>query len=146
MNPPIYISETDAGILNRLLQSPDASKGIDKTILDRLRQEIARAVIVPDAELPEDVICLNSTVELEDLSEKEVDQYTLVHPSKASIDQGRISVLAPLGAGMLGFKKGDKFKWATPSGEITFLVRKVTRVSLDPKPAATSESEAAPVA
>ena len=146
MNPAICICESDANVINRLLQSPDALKGIDKTVLQRLREELARAVIVPDAELAEDVISLNSMVELEDLSEKEVDQYTLVHPSKASIDQGRISVLAPLGAGMLGFKKGDKFKWATPSGEITFLVRKVTRVSLDPKPAATSESEAAPVA
>ena len=146
MNPAICICESDANVINPLLQSPDALKGIDKTVLQRLREELARAVIVPDAELAEDVISLNSMVELEDLSEKEVDQYTLVHPSKASIDQGRISVLAPLGAGMLGFKKGDKFKWATPSGEITFLVRKVTRVSLDPKPAATSDSEAAPVA
>lgn len=142
MNPPIYICETDAGVLNRLLQSPDALKGIDKTVLERLREEIARAVIVPDAELPDDVISLNSTVKLEDLAEKEVDQYTLVHPAKASIDQGRISVLAPLGAGMLGFKTGDKFKWATPSGEITFLVREVTRSPLDPKPAAKPEEPA----
>ena len=145
MNPPIYICETDAGVLNRLLQSPDALKGIGKTLLERLREEIARAVIVPDAELPDDVISLNSTVKLEDLAEKEVDQYTLVHPAKASIDQGRISVLAPLAAGMPGFKTGDEFKWATPSGEITFLVREVTRSPLDPKPAAKPEKPA-PVA
>jgi regulator of nucleoside diphosphate kinase len=96
-------------------------------VLERLRHELARAVVVPDGELPDNVIALNSTVELEDLTHNEVDQYTLVWPDQADIDEGKISILAPLGVGMIGFKVGDQFEWETPAGMITYRVRQVSR-------------------
>lgn len=125
MNPRISISQSDANRLNRLLSSPHLLRGTDPSVPERLKRELARAVIVPDWELPDKVIALNSTVELENLTHNEIDQYTLVWPDQANIDDGKISILAPLGAGMIGFKVGDKFKWATPAGMVTFHVRQV---------------------
>ena len=127
MNPRIYISQSDVNRLNRLLDSPQLLRGTDPSMLDKLKRELARAVIVPNSELPDTVITLNSTVELENLTDKEVDQYTLVWPDQANIDEGKISILAPLGVGMIGFKVGDKFKWETPAGTVTFRVLKVSK-------------------
>jgi regulator of nucleoside diphosphate kinase len=126
-NPPIYICQSDAEHLNRLLNSPDVLRGTDQTVPERLRDELARAIIVSDSELPPTVIALNSTVELENATDGEIDQYTLVLPEQADVETGRISILAPLGAGMIGFTAGDTFEWATPAGTATFRVRQVTK-------------------
>lgn len=132
MNPRIYICQSDANRLNRLLNSPHLLRGTDGTVPERLKRELARAAIVPDWELPDTVIALNSTVELENLTHNEVDQFTLVWPDQANIDEGKISILAPLGVGMIGFKVGDKFKWGTPAGMVTFRVRHVVRNAPQP--------------
>lgn len=41
--------------------------------------------------------------------------FTLVFPSDADVEQGKISVLAPLGTAVLGFRRGDTFEWRMPS-------------------------------
>lgn len=130
MNPRIYISQTDANRLNRLLDSPHLLRSTDSSVPERLRHELARAVIVQDGELPDNVIALNSTVELENLTDNEVDRYTLVWPDQADIDEGKISILAPLGVGVIGFKVGDRFKWTTPAGVVTYRVRQVSKNQL----------------
>lgn len=93
--------------------------------LHRLKAEIERAKIVPVVQLPAGVIAMNSTVELEDLADGEISVYTLVYPELADIEIGQISVLAPLGMGMLGFKVGDEFEWPGPAGILRMRVRKV---------------------
>jgi regulator of nucleoside diphosphate kinase len=42
--------------------------------------------------------------------------YTLVFPSEANFDEGKISVLAPVGTAMLGYRVGDSIEWEVPSG------------------------------
>ncbi len=43
-------------------------------------------------------------------------EFTLVLPAEADIGEGRISVLAPIGTGMLGYRMENEFKWPAPSG------------------------------
>src|SRR5688572_12007647 len=91
MNQPIIITETDAKELRSLLQRKTA---LDTTFAEsvcRLKNELERAVIVQESELPEDVIALNSTVELEDLVDREVQTFRLVLPEYADFSEGRIS-------------------------------------------------------
>ena len=42
--------------------------------------------------------------------------YTLVFPSKANIADNKLSIMAPLGLALLGYRKGDIVKWTVPSG------------------------------
>jgi regulator of nucleoside diphosphate kinase len=42
---------------------------------------------------------------------------TLVYPGEADIGQGRISVLTPVGAALIGLSKGQSIDWATRTGE-----------------------------
>ena len=81
-----------------------------------LEAELARAEIVGADEIPADVITMNSRAELLDLATGERMEFTLVYPMDANIEAGKISVLAPLGTAMLGYRVGDEFEWIVPYG------------------------------
>jgi hypothetical protein len=51
--------------------------------------------------------------------------YTLVFPNEADIEQNRISVLAPIGIAMLGYRVGDILEWPVPSGLSRLKVKEV---------------------
>jgi regulator of nucleoside diphosphate kinase len=48
-----------------------------------------------------------------------------VFPEEADIPQGKISILAPLGTAMLGYRVGDTFEWDTPGGKRSIRVMKI---------------------
>ena len=66
--------------------------------------------------MPHDVVTMNSRVQLVDLDTGEAMTYTLVFPDDADLRQGKISVLAPIGTAMLGYRVGDTFEWRVPAG------------------------------
>ena len=98
--------------------------------LNALEGELKRAKIVEPEDIPSDVITMNSRAELLDVESKERMQFTLVLPRDAKIEEGKISVLAPLGTAMLGYRVGDEFKWRVPYGVRRL---KVTNVYFQPE-------------
>jgi regulator of nucleoside diphosphate kinase len=122
MNLPITVSDRDA---NRLRQLVQAGERANIENIQRLKTELDRARVVPAAELPASVIAMNSTVELEDLADGEIMTCTLVFPEHADAGAGKVSVLAPLGMAMLGFKAGDEFEWPGPVGMLRVRVRRL---------------------
>ena len=95
-----------------------------------LESELARAKIVAPENLPSDVITMNSRAEVLDLDTKERMEFTLVFPIDANIEDGKISVLAPLGTAMIGYRVGDEFEWVVPYGLRRL---KVTAVRFQPE-------------
>ena len=71
-----------------------------------LENELKRARIVAPEEVPPDVITMNTRAELLDLETGERMEFTLVLPADDNINDGKISVLAPLGTAMLGYRVG----------------------------------------
>ena len=59
---------------------------------------------------------MRSTASLLDLDTREEMDYTLVFPEDADPLEGKISILAPIGTAMLGYRVGDEFSWGTPDG------------------------------
>ena len=110
----IYITEYDRKRLERLLERPPSDDLI--SYLDDLRTELDRAVVVDPVEIPPDVITMNSTVSLVDVETAEEEEFTLVFPRDADADSGRISVMAPLGMAMLGYRVGDDGRHADQPG------------------------------
>jgi regulator of nucleoside diphosphate kinase len=90
-----------------------------------LENELKRARIVRPEEVPSDVITMNTRAEFLDLESGERMDFTLVLPADAKMDDGKISVLAPLGTAMLGYRVGDTFEWPVPYGIRRFEVVKV---------------------
>ena len=132
MKNSIYITSQDKRRLEELLAEVSVSDPRQRGDLKLLEEELRRAVIVEPKEIPGDVITMNSRADLIDLDTRETVTFTLVFPRDANVEEEKISVLAPIGAGMLGYRIGDEFEWKVPDG-----VRhmKVTNVHYQPEAA-----------
>jgi regulator of nucleoside diphosphate kinase len=84
--------------------------------LKGLEAELNRSKRVAAHKVPRDVITMHSKAHLVDLESGEELVYTLVFPHEADIRQDKISVLAPIGTAMLGYRVGDVFEWPVPDG------------------------------
>lgn len=99
----------------------------DRENLDRLDRELQRARLVAAAELPEDVVALEAEVTVHDLDDQTEATYQLVLPAKADVARNRISVLAPIGAALLGYRRGDQIDWPVPGGRRRLRIERVAR-------------------
>ncbi|MEY3773756.1 MAG: hypothetical protein RLZZ129_536 [Verrucomicrobiota bacterium] len=124
--PLLRISTSDHLRLRMLVDMVIKSQPRLRATLEPLRAELERADVLPPELLPNTVVVMGSTVEVEDRESGEVDTYTLVYPEHADGAAGRLSILAPLGMGLIGFAEGDTFAWRTPGGTRQLLIRKVT--------------------
>lgn len=96
-----------------------------KTYLADLKAELQRAEMVVSNDVPQDVITMNSTVRLRDLDTGELETYTLVYPDKANISDHKLSILAPIGTAILGYRVGDMVRWRVPDGSRRLQVEEV---------------------
>lgn len=113
----IYITKPDYERLTKLIEiARDREGDANREYLDRLEEELDRAEVVQQQDVPADVITMRSTVRVKDLDTSEEIIYRLVFPIEANYDQGKISVLAPIGTAMLGYRRGDVIEWQVPSG------------------------------
>ncbi len=55
----------------------------------------------------------------------EAMELVIVTPDKANIKEKKISIMAPIGTALIGFRKGQKVKWKVPSGDKTFTILEV---------------------
>ena len=121
----IYITEPDYNRLSALIEKTREGNGVDRQYLNKLEAELDRAEIVDAEDIPANVITMRSTVRLKDLVSGEENTYSLVFPTEADFSQGKISVLAPIGTAILGYKSGDTIEWTVPSGLRRFKVDKI---------------------
>jgi regulator of nucleoside diphosphate kinase len=106
MSDRIFVTKSDLGKLRGLLETRHAGYSYDRPYLDKLEEELDRAEIVESYDVAHDVITMNSEVQLRDLDSGEVSVYRLVFPSQARSGND-VSVLAPIGTAMLGYRAGD---------------------------------------
>ena len=116
MSRQIVMTQFDKERLDELLAVADAFRGRDREDVLDLQAEMARAEIVASEKIPGDVETMNSQVVLRDLDTSAQLTYTLVFPRDADIGAGKISVLAPIGTAILGYRAEDMIEWSVPSG------------------------------
>lgn len=112
----ISITQDDKKRLSVLLSTITRENNPDRDDLRDLEYELMRADIVDPQQTPADLITMNSRFRLTDLDSGEVFEYTLVYPHDADYKENRISILAPLGTALLGFRVGDVIEWRMPAG------------------------------
>jgi len=113
----IFITAFDKKRLDELIAVAREFGEHARRDLDDLAAELARAKMVEPKEVPPNVVTMNSKVILHDLDTSEELTYCLVFPNEADIDSGTISVLAPVGTAILGYREGDAVEWPVPSGQ-----------------------------
>lgn len=110
--PTVYVTEADHEILSNLAEAV-ADRAAGSRVL---AGEMDRAVIVEPGEAPYPFVGVGSTVDYQDLSSGQVRRVRLSLPRDASIDEGRISVLTPVGAALIGMTAGETFHWTDNDG------------------------------
>ena len=111
--PPIIVSGIDFDRLDRLAA---AAAGTLPRTADFLAREIARATIAPSGFILRGVVTMGSQVEFRDDVTGQSRTVHLVYPDHADLAEGKLSVLSPVGAALIGLSVGQSIEWETPSG------------------------------
>ncbi|OPZ75121.1 MAG: Regulator of nucleoside diphosphate kinase [Firmicutes bacterium ADurb.Bin456] len=125
MSRQIFITEVDRKRLQKFINEAKEFRSGNLESLRELEQELSRAQVVATSEIPHEVITMNSKVLLKDLDSGEEMIYTLVYPADANLMEDKISVLAPVGMAILGFRMGDVVDWKVPDGLVRLKVEKI---------------------
>lgn len=111
--PSLIISSVDFNRLEALLDSP-AQRNLPAA--EALMEELNRAEVLPPEQVPDSVVTMHSLVDCVDELTGERHGLTLVYPHESDVDQGRVSVLAPVGSALLGLSLGQTIDWNAPGG------------------------------
>ncbi len=112
----------------RLVGLADAAADRQPEFAQSLQVELARARLADDDALPDDVVAVGRRVEYFDHHAGRSRLIDLVWPPEADIDRGRVSVLTPIGAALIGLRVGQSIQWRVTDGSVRRLdVRAVSR-------------------
>lgn len=114
--PPVIVAEDEFRELCRLAVSVRPARPI---LAELLAEELARARVVPPAQVPPNVVRMNATVEYRHDILDHVRRVKLVYPADADIDARRISILTSIGAGLLGLAEGASMEFSVRPGSRT---------------------------
>jgi regulator of nucleoside diphosphate kinase len=131
--PEIILTRRDVGRLDALLGSAvlDRIGKVGEFLLD----ELTRATIVDDKDVPPNVVTMNATVRFRDDENGRTNLATLVYPRDAAAQDNAVSVLTPVGAALLGLSEGQSIAYGTIDGRIkTLTVLEVLRTHSEPAP------------
>jgi regulator of nucleoside diphosphate kinase len=111
----IVVTKPDLERLRAVIGARSGSQHDREHLVD-LREELDQARIVEAEEISADVVTLRSKVRVRDSETGIPTDYTLVSPAHADVRSGYVSVLAPLGTALLGYREGDEVEWKMPGG------------------------------
>ena len=131
--PRLIMSAPEARRREALIASPSAA---GNETAELLGEEIARAELREPQDLPPDVVTMNSSVTVLDESTGAERTVRVVYPNETG-GADSVSVLAPVGAALLGLRTGDAIDWPMP-GDRTVPLR-VTGVLYQPEAAGLPE-------
>jgi regulator of nucleoside diphosphate kinase len=112
----VILSESDFTNLNALVDALQLFRSNDSGCLNVLESDLEGAEVLKPRQMPTNVVSMNSQVHVMDLDSGEDLVYTVVFPQDADMEHHRVSVLAPLGAALVGSRVGQVITPMTPRG------------------------------
>lgn len=113
LQPSLTISSLDTERIENMLESMSSDVFPGK---DKLEAELARATIVEPKNMPANIVTMNSTVKFKEIHSGKEFSLTLVYPQAVASVENTISILAPIGAAIIGLKEGDQIDWPKAGG------------------------------
>jgi len=114
------LSEKDFQIIHDLIKNQSAIQQTKE--IRYLAEELKKAKIVKDNKISSELVQLNSVVQIEDQTNKQLMDFQIVLPSQANLKEKKISILAPIGIALIGFKKDQLVEWQMPAGKKTLKI------------------------
>ncbi|MBO9514586.1 MAG: nucleoside diphosphate kinase regulator [Variovorax sp.] len=93
------------------------AKLLDARVHPALESLLDSAELMRSREVPADIVTMHSRVTLVDARSGQRDTMTLCYPREADPAKGFLSVLSPVGMGLIGLRLGATARWQTPGGE-----------------------------
>lgn len=117
---PVIITQEDFNLLK-----PYISRQKPKSNEMSLSAELNRAIVVRKDAFPAHTVRLNSKVWIVDEKTGHAMELTIVLPQYADIKQKKVSILTPIAAALIGFRKGETVNWQVPAGMKVFKIIEV---------------------
>lgn len=114
----LIIVKKELELLKKHLKASDLS-AYNK---EKLLAELQSARVVSEDELPEDAVCINAEVMIKEVESGQKFTFHLVLPAEADMKSRKVSVFAPIGIALLGYRAGSKVQWEMPDGLKTFTI------------------------
>lgn len=90
-------------------------KTTQREIAEPLEEELDRAMVVANEDLPNDVVAMNTKVIFKDMDTGIESTATLVYPQDVKIEENKISILSPVGSALIGLRVGQPIQWSLPN-------------------------------
>lgn len=117
------ISEKDFQIIHDLIKNQSTIQQTKE--IKYLAEELKKAKVVKDNKIGAEIVQLYSNVQVEDQTNHATMDFQIVLPSQANLKEKKISILAPIGIALIGFKKGQDVEWQMPAGKKTLKITEV---------------------
>lgn len=111
--PPLHLIDREYDVIADLAMGIAASQ---PDLSARLMTELDRAELHAAADLPVGVVTLNAAVEFIDEGSGSRRVVQLVLPADADVAAGKVSILTPIGAGLIGMSQGGAIEWPDREG------------------------------
>lgn len=92
-------------------------KNARREIAEPLEEELERATIVANEDLPSDVVAMNCQVVFKDMDSNKETTAILVYPQDVNTEENKISILSPIGSALIGLRAGQLIEWDLPNGK-----------------------------
>ncbi|MDB5011825.1 MAG: Transcription elongation factor GreA [Daejeonella sp.] len=122
----IVITETYQSLLKRHYKETELSM-VNK---NQLLAELESAQIMDEKDLPENVVCAGSEVELQEMASGKKFTFILVYPVEANMKLNKVSITSPIGIAVIGYNKGSYVNWEMPGGMKSFRILNVRQKAL----------------
>jgi regulator of nucleoside diphosphate kinase len=108
VEPPLLLGDRNQPALRKI-----AEAAMDRApeIAHLLLEELDRAEIVSEADLPDDVVTIDSFVTYQTQLTGAINTIQLVYPSQADLSARRISIVSGIGAALIGLRTGQRIAW-----------------------------------
>jgi len=92
--------------------------------IKKLEEMVKNTTIITDGK-KKDEVGFNTKVTIKKEGSNDAHEYTIVGSEEADMRVKKLSHVSPLGAALMGKKKGDTFTFETPGGKQTYTIEKV---------------------
>lgn len=123
----LMIAKSENNLIRDLINKVFSKDMVHQACYDKLREELSMAEIIDDEKMPDDVVRLYSSMDVETPFGL-IQGYQLVMPKDSNQLQKKLSILTPMGSALIGYAAGDEVTWSFPAGEKKITIKNVRQV------------------
>lgn len=103
------------------------AQGENEIKIANLEAKLRYAKIIDESEIDTKTVQVGNTVRVKDLEFDEEEEYTIVGSTEVDLTQNKISNESPIGAGLLGAKKGAEVEIKVPAGVVKYKILSIKK-------------------